>query len=464
MLKFFLPFLLVVVGCEARDDGARLLDDSFPVSTTDVKITLTHATTASEWRLDYEFDAPIRAFLFKPFGANYREDHWTLVDGEHVEWDEMQGLEMVVAKDGGAFTTLSFTFDRFELEAGYPLFEELSDQSIAVHSGNLNGYLMEESDDEWRPVARFVPEFHLRARYGEHVIAGAEMGDDELVVQESPRSSGSYFYFGTLPLVDHDGLTFLVDPAIPTGTAAMAVDAATRAHRHFKAKLGDLPFAPSILMKHVDSDDNSAGGSAAWGQFLVKIYGNSDPDETEKEIILNAVVHEMSHFWNALAFQGNEDTPIFADIPESEYASWIWEGGAQALTLDAMLELGLVSAERHATKRGELLDLCMDVLGDKRVIDEEDDDDLEWAPYHCGEFLQFFVVDLAKQSDPTFDVTKLWRALFAQSQDAQYDNETFFDVVRIVVPGIDEAKVEALKRMLVSPGTELPGLVEIVNL
>ena len=230
----------------------------------------------------------------------------------------------------------------------------------------------------------------------------------------------------------------------------------------YTKQFGELPFVPSIfVIKNGELSPNSASGNAMWGQFLVTIFGSGvNIQDFEREIITNAVTHEMSHFWNALLYQArwqdNDKKRLFSDISASIYDEWIWEGGAQALALEARLELGLITKQRYSEIRAKLPADCKDVIKTKRVIDTSAaDQTMTWAPYHCGELTQFLVVDLVRRTKPNYSIFDLWKSIFAASPDKQLDNDVFFAAVRKDIPGITDEKIDSIKRLLVTPADGL---------
>jgi hypothetical protein len=273
---------------------------------------------------------------------------------------------------------------------------------------------------------------------------------------------GVYVYFGKIKPESRTPLSFTVDPGVSAEVKEMVMSTAAKTFSLYTKEFGKLPFVPSILVvKSSQMSPNSASGGALWGQFLVTIFGNGvNIQDFEREIITNAVTHEMSHLWNGLLFQqrwqDSDKKRLFSDIPTSIYDYWIWEGGAQALALETRLDLGLVTKQRYSEIRAKLPADCKNVIKSKRVIDTSAaDPTMTWAPYHCGELTQFLVVELARRTKPDYSIFDLWKSIFAASPDKQLDNDVFFAAVRKDIPGITDEKIDSIKRLLVTPADGL---------
>jgi hypothetical protein len=206
---------------------------------------------------------------------------------------------------------------------------------------------------------------------------------------------------------------------------------------------------------------------AGWGNFIVNVGGDGvEIDEFSRTVILNAVVHETAHFWAAVTYQMIWDpaqkSKLVEDIAESNYNTWIWEGGAQALSLITLKDTKLINDSAYESKRNHLLNDCIDVLKDKRVVDATKfSDEMEWAPYRCGEWFQHAVVDLIRKKKPKYTIYKLWKAIFKAAGSAkEIDNKVFFKALRAESPDITDEYEKKLRLFFVTPGTELKALAD----
>ena len=470
LLAMVIPVLFAATSCHpVGAKSSHVLDDSTPLSSMKVDITLVHQAGHPEWRISYKFDQAIDGLIFRPYTKAYRADNWRQVEGPQIAWrtdanDANGDVEVAATASDERFDQIAFTFDRLTTVGELMLFQPFSDGSVAIHWGNLTPYLLADAKLPTPSMERFAPNFHIVPLPSEKLVAEGQVAAGTAVdFIGSPRSYGSYLYFGNLPITIENGLPVVADPEIPALTSAMVKDALKRSFALFTDKFGKLPFTPSVLLVHDHADGyNSASGFAQWGQFVVHLRGQTEPDPAERESILNAAVHETSHFWNAIAYQGNDTVPLETTVAQSTYIGWLYEGGAQALANDAMRQLGIISPERYLDRRSGLLSECQKALGTKQVIDRPTlvTGTISWAPYACGELVQYLVTDLASAQNPGYDALQLWRDLLDASPKQQYDNSTFIGVVQSAVPGISADKIDALRQFITTSGPEISTLVD----
>ena len=463
-----------LTSCGSPINHSYLRDDGTPLSTTDVTISVHHQTVSPQWRITYEFSEPTTGFVFIQSRAEMARRKIWKIEGEpgvDIEWQGAQ--DVVVRKDGSSFTKFTASFDLSEdflhASVGDDSIKQFSDGSIALQTFLfLGGYQLKSLISA--RMLKVLPTFKFYPRAGEAVTVGNQSNRSELDFKDSIRSMGVYAYFGSIEAAKILDLNFIIDPQVAPEIRDLVTDTAGKTFALYTEKFGRLPFEPSILVTKTSehSEMNSASGAAMWGQFVLNIHGSGkNLVEIEREIITNAVTHEMSHFWNALVYQAKwiteQKSLLFKDIKESYYDSWIWEGGAQALAMEARLALNLTPAARYTIVRSHLLDQCKEAIKTKRVIDAPTDGSLTWAPYHCGELLEYLVVDLAKRTKPDYSIFTLWKSIFAASPDKQLDNDVFFKAVRNDIPDISDEKIIALKKLLVTPADGLDALVDQIR-
>ncbi len=462
---------LYSLSCKTRQQfhnipTSNLRDDSTPISTTKVKISVRHQATSPAWQVTYKFSEPTDGFVFISNGIPTKRLNFWKVEGENgdeVTFDS-NGNDGVIGKNGHPFTEFTASFDlktEFLEAKDSDYSQRLSDGSVALQTFLfLSGYQL-KNPQNWQ-FFKVVPTYKFTPAPAEFVTAGLKTSESEVEFSDSPRSMGVYVYFGKIKPESRTPLSFTVDPGVSAEVKEMVMSTAAKTFSLYTKQFGELPFVPSIfVIKNGELSPNSASGNAMWGQFLVTIFGSGvNIQDFEREIITNAVTHEMSHFWNALLYQArwqdNDKKRLFSDISASIYDEWIWEGGAQALALEARLELGLITKQRYSEIRAKLPADCKDVIKTKRVIDTSAaDQTMTWAPYHCGELTQFLVVDLVRRTKPNYSIFDLWKSIFAASPDKQLDNDVFFAAVRKDIPGITDEKIDSIKRLLVTPADGL---------
>lgn len=167
----------------------------------------------------------------------------------------------------------------------------------------------------------------------------------------------SYAYFGPAGTVRSGSTQFLIDPATPAWMRETLLDAGAKLSAYYE-KAYQRPLKDELLIMLSVSGFDAAGlsikGGAIMGQLSYRFDGKATLVDHPKyrEAVAQLVGHELAHIWQLNVARGGagEDDP------------WIHEGGAEAMSLDGVLQTGLWTQGTVAAYNKQKSTVC-DKLG-----------------------------------------------------------------------------------------------------
>ena len=146
------------------------------------------------------------------------------------------------------------------------------------------------------------------------------------------RMERSYVLMGQVDVTEGEGLTAVIDPALPQWMASTLAEAAPATGRWYRQRLGPASAGAQkpVLMAAWNGPTErmtSMGGSVLPGLIVMNFEGRGivEPDDEIRERALWFIAHEAAHFWLGQAVR-------------YEYArdAWITEGGADLMAVRAL--------------------------------------------------------------------------------------------------------------------------------
>ena len=339
-----------------------------------------HHVARDTWRVDYRFAEPVTAFRLYSVGE-FRQKAWkVLTPGMrmHVESDHD-----VIDFGGKPFRSSSIeirTFDGLEPKA-YAPFNRFSDGGTAFFLGFLQG----EGYQGKRQLPMLadirlhgLPHENVIAPPSDKALAGGERG---------------YAYFGPARPVRSGATQFLIDPATPAWMREVFLDAGAKLSAYYE-KAYQRPLKDELLImlsvSGFDASGLSIKGGAVMGQLSYRFDGKATLVDHPKyhEVLPQLVGHELAHLWQMNLARGG----VGPDSP------WIHEGGAEAMSLDGVLQTGLWTEATVAAYNAQKSAIC-DKLGNS--VGTYD------GIYACG------LVRFNKLGVP---IVPLWRAMMEVSE------------------------------------------------
>ncbi len=146
------------------------------------------------------------------------------------------------------------------------------------------------------------------------------------------RMERSYVLMGQVDVTEGEGLTAVIDPALPQWMASTLAEAAPATGRWYRHRLGSAAAGaekPVLMAAWNGPTDRmtSMGGSVLPGLIVMNFEGCGivEPNDEIRERALWFIAHEAAHFW-------------LGQTVGYEYArdAWITEGGADLLAVRAL--------------------------------------------------------------------------------------------------------------------------------
>lgn len=296
--------------------------------------------SADVWQADYRLSEPVDAVDFGPAVVNFRREAWTLAS---------PGVELTGDKDnesirstGAPIKTLRVTvrqYDPWSHDAYVPM-DRHSDGGTAIYLGHFTGGVQQHGAPR---------KLQLRIR-----LVGLK-GETTFLPDEANRDPGVYAYFGPQKIAASGALRTIIDPATPAWIRDTLADTSAKVAAVYARKLGRP--APATLALIVgatgfDKPGFSMKGGALPGQIVYKLEGREllKDSPRARQQVQQLVAHELAHVWqNAVIRGGIGDTQ-----------PWVHEGGAEALSLQALLESGLWTPEQVSAQSQKLQTECRD--------------------------------------------------------------------------------------------------------
>lgn len=299
-----------------------------------------HHVAEDLWRVEYRFAEPVTAMAFDSVGE-LRQKAWKVLT---------PGMRLMVESDhdivgfgGKPFRSASIeirTFDGLEPKA-YAPFNRFSDEGRAFFLAFLQG--AGHKGKRERPM---LANIRLHGLGQENVIA------PPLNKRQAGGERG-YAYFGPARAVRVGSTQFLIDPATPAWMRETVLDAGAKVSAYYDTAYQRLLKDPLLIMLSVsgfDGDGLSIKGGAVMGQLSYRFDGKATLADHPKyrEVLKQLVAHEMAHLQQMGLARGG----VGDDDP------WIHEGGAEAMSLDAVLQTGLWTEDRVAAYGKEKATIC----------------------------------------------------------------------------------------------------------
>lgn len=368
---------------------AAFAEDALPV-----KVRLTHVA-ADSWRADFEFSQPVDAMRFEPVGE-FRQSSWKVLTpgltlttgGEH---------EVLSSVDGKSLQKASVqltTYDQI-VEKQYIAIDRFSDGGRLFYLGFLQGQVQ-----QGHAMRQIDADYTLVGFGGENVL-----GPDTQAISSGAVSS--YAYFGPQKPVKAGEAMVLLDPAISDWARETLLDTTIRISTYYGAAYQQQLRHPALVMvatNSISAPGLSFKGGVVGTRIVYRLGGDasrSADHPRKREIISQLVAHEMAHLWQNNVRRGGiaEETP-----------PWIYEGGAEAMSLDGLRGSGIWTAEQVRAFTETTLRECA-LLG-----------------HRLDSYRGFYACGFERYHQLKAGVVPVWRAMMiAADRAGEYYNETQVD-------------------------------------
>ena len=357
----------------------------------------------------YELPAGADRVVFANDGesahANVRSHSWTL-DSACFALDR-RGIRILDAKCGTPSARLDT--DEKERDRTYPGLVRLQNGGALV----FTSYLL--AKDSTHTVGRIVARapaggiVEFRGRKSKDLL---ELFPSEFIGDSRAPEFGTdirgWIYLGPDRFHEAPAVEVLVDDGVNESLRAALLQMAPALVEIYSDRLGKgFPNKPTLHLNWIARERairNFQADVVPGGVIRLSLSGQGwgAPDAAAMASFQATTAHELAHLWNAT---------VFRSAPSA--ASWLPEGGAELLSLSALLSAGLVDGPAAGKRIADALDDCVVRAGMRAWVSIHERQSGR-IPYTCGLALHFGIAAAAHRHDPAVDAFGLWRAIWRE--------------------------------------------------
>lgn len=382
---------------------------------------LIERTSDNDWRATFRTDTPVTALAFTRSGDDNRSGNWTVVS-EGVTLDRIGDADALVATAERTEFEVHIADNSVPRGIDYTPFVPITDTATAVYSHYFQvaptslARLQSGLDPDDLPVPPHA--FSFSDATGQYVIFAGDVlapgvtsiNDDEL---------GAYAVFGAPPRESSDSFNSIVSPDLPDYLTEQILNTVPQVISELAEALGtELERTPSLILTRRPNDGSGfyfTGGAMASDVVMEMSGGALDDPEfiaNYRGAITALVIHELAHVWNGGLIQNADPN-----------AAWIHEGGAEALSWNALTVVFSTDAEYRLSRHQDHLTDCVAHLAEGGLATAVERGRRR-AHYECGATIMLAISSALSPQDQPAGLNQYWSTLIANSQadhDSSYD-------------------------------------------
>ena len=368
-----------------------------------------HETAPDRWRVTIQHLEPANAFVFPQSRRPFRAKRWSIVEPREGRWEEIGGLDAIVADEPFSKIVVDFFSDFSLLEKDYRLNVPFTDGSRLLYTGHLRTRRPEQSSAS-------AHDFTFRT-YPDRPIRILDTSAVGRLRWEAPLDE-TYVYFGPISPESTARMTLIVDPGLPEWIERQMRELIPHQIDYFANKTGgELPFQPLIVVSYGGSKGSGRTFSAGGLQGMLEIGISGDqwmPKTRDAERYwFRHLAHEIFHLWGA---QANR---------HAEEAEWLSEASAEYASLMVALDEEVFDAPAVDLFIVEAANACVARLG-STPLRESLGPGQSRNVYTCGVVSQKVVDAAARRAGS--DIWQVWRRTYEVSRP--YTTSHFIEAVR----------------------------------
>ena len=366
---------------------------------------------AESLHITFELKRARRELIFASVPDNYRSRRWEF---ETTEWKLLRRAneDYIVRSDGKKFTSVSLvaksSHQRFPKE--YQPISRYGEDGLLVYTGHI-----------W-PIAkdglRANAVFSFAPLEDAQIVSFGQV-EPKLDSWRSPMAHPAFVYMGNHGVTETEHVLALVDPATPSWIADEFNSLTAGAFLAMSEVFGFSPrVKPNLFLSSRLGNDESRlayAGDALPAQFQITLEGAAWNEESEQalDIFRRSTVHEAVHLWQAAARPGADGV-----------AAWIHEGGADAITAEILVSLGLWTEQEYLEDLGRARNECARYLAEGPLRSAERRKAYR-ALYACGHII---AVAISRAEQNT--VGSFWRDFVMRASNGLgYSDDLFFILI-----------------------------------
>lgn len=351
-----------------------------------------------EWQVEYRLATPATALLFaRTDRKGQRAASWS-ADDPAFELVLEGGEEVLRRRDGKGFSRVSLRMPpRYvPLEKDYAPFSPFGDGGLLIHSGRFHACA--DSCAGLAADARWS--FRIAAPAHAFILHAGQRHAEALTFDDG--DSGTNLYVGATEPVETAHVLAVVDATLPAPARDGLNTLFPRLMDLYASRLGRLAQKPMLFASNDEAHPGGGYGHQGGtlpGQIFIHLYGPQRQDDPLRSAATlgRFFAHEAAHLYQhyELAIAGTPD--------------WIHEGGAEALALVALRQLGELDSSAEAERVDAARSACARSLQQGTLDGAGERGDFQ-AYYDCGLVLQMAADAAARaRSDGACDLLCVWR-------------------------------------------------------
>lgn len=390
-----------------------------------VAVTVTEVPGEDSWQVGYILPFEAQGVELVRGRNAFRHERWGvgLHEGE-PEWHVDGGRERLCFTRPARAFSVGFRTWTDPLPKDYPLNVAFSEGSRLLYTGHLLVRPLTSCGETAAEAPPGEPEhrFTFRTREERSIRVLDQAAAGELVWRPDPdhdQGAETYVYFGSLPAVETEAATVLLDPGLPEWMKSeMAREVPRLVERFAAATSTPLPFRPLLLVAWGGAGGSgiSFSGGTLPGLLLASAEGPGWVSETPeaRQEWFHRIAHETFHLWDGETYRPEEDS------------EWLSEAAADHFAADAAVAFGVRSEPDARRWLVERANDCIVRLGGRSLVAAVGAGDFR-AWYSCGAVAMAAADGALRHGAPPSDLATLFRRLFEHAAaTGGYGTAAFF--------------------------------------
>jgi hypothetical protein len=378
-----------------------------------VAVTVTEVPENDSWQVGYVLPFAAEGVDFLGPQDASRRARWGvgLREGE-PEWHVDGGRERLCFTRPARGFSVGFRTWSGAGATGPPTNVTLSDGSRLLYTGDLLVRPLARCGAPHDEVPPVQHRFTFRTTEERSIRVQGQAATGELTWQpegSEGRAEATYVYFGSLPAVETEAATVLLDPGLPAWVEEESRRAVPRLIERYASATATLPplrplavvaWGGAETAHTADAAERSLSAQALPGLLLASAAGPGWDEETpqaRREAFLS-LARAAFHLWDAAAY------------PPEEGAAWLSEAAADHFATEAAIAAGVLDRDEARRALVASANDCLVRLAGRSVAAAAPDD--SHLGRSCGAVAMAAAGGALRRAAPAGDLGDLFRRLF----------------------------------------------------
>lgn len=374
---------LLVSGCATLPTESRITIEELP---------------SDRWRASYDLPSRVTSILFsREARGGTRAERWTIASPTGARWITKGAQEGIEFPAPVSHFTIELATDLEVRLKDYQIHIPFTDGSLLMYTGH---FLLDEM-----PAS-----FEFRSS----------------LPVSAPGGEEAYVYFGSIPPVETERMSLIVDPGLPPWMARQLATRVPPIFDLYAKKMGTgLGFRPLVYVSYGGPRGSgiSFKGGTVGRTVQIDVSGEGWTEESAGATAMwfGRIAHEIFHLYESERFHGSED------------AEWLGEAASEYAALIASRESGVIDERGMHRLVVEAANECISGLGAGSLT----------SSISAGQFRNVYSCGLVSQwmaAHATGDAFTLLRKTYDREKD--YTTADYLETLQSMTA--DSAPVEQL--------------------